>query len=262
MTQKFFTRLESYFFNTSKVLRGESDKSAIFPNPSDIGDTREDIFAQILRDHLPVGCVVSKGGFLFNLEGDESKQIDILINSSQSLRFNFDPDGHRKTFSCVDGCIGVVSVKSDLSRANLIDALDNLASIPRKSDISDRMNPMFKIKNYSDWPYKAIFASKGASCDLICNELNTYYAEHPEIPDNLKPDLVYVAGKYFIENTGYEEKKTRKGTTLPAYTFNPLNDGNFADIAALPSIVVELQNRASAANQIVFRYDSLIDNLG
>lgn len=259
--KKFLTRLEGYFVDVSKVLRGESDKSAIFPNPVDIGDTREDIFAQVLRDHLPSNCVVGKGGFLFNLEGEESKQIDIIINSAQSLQFNFDPDGLKKTFSCIDGCLGVVSVKSNLTRNNLIDALDNLASIPDKSDIGSRINPSFAINNYADWPYKVIFAPKGSSCALITEVLHEYYSAHPDIPDRLKPNLVYVVGSYLIQNTGHSGRRTRDGSQMPSYTFNPIDSARVADTLALPEMITELQGRASAANQVVFIYDELVDNL-
>lgn len=259
--KKFLTRLEDYFVDVSKVLRGESDKSAIFPNPVDVGDTREDIFAQVLKDHLPANCVVGKGGFLFNLEGEESKQIDILINSAQSLQFNFDPSGTKKTFSCIDGCLGVVSVKSNLTRDNLIDALNNLASIPAKSDIAKRINPSFTINNYADWPYKVIFAPKGSSCSLIMEVLAEYYEAHPEVPDFLRPNLIYVVGSYVIQNTGYSLGQTRDGDSMPPYTFNPVNSATVADTLALPEIISELQGRASAANQVVFIYDELVDKL-
>lgn len=259
MPNNFFLRLEKYYTDVAQVLRGESAKAAIFPNPTDVGDTREDILVKVLQDHLPSNCIVSKGGFLFNLSGEESKQIDILVNSSQSLRFSFDPAGMKKTFACIDGCIGVVSVKSNLTKAELVDSLDNLASIPEKS--APTINPMVEIRNYSDWPYKIIFASKGASYELVSTTLADYYEEHPDIPNYLRPNYIYVAGKYLIYNSGNSEKNTRNGKVIPPYTFVGIKNSAAVDKLALCEIVIELQERASASNHIIFNYGPMINNL-
>jgi hypothetical protein len=53
MTQPFYDRLETYFRKVGEVLRGEADAAAIFPNSTDLGMSRERIYADFLRHHLP-----------------------------------------------------------------------------------------------------------------------------------------------------------------------------------------------------------------
>lgn len=199
MTKPFYDRLEAYYSKVGEVLRGEADVAAIFPNASDIGGARENIYAEVLRMHVPSSCNVSLGGFLFDLQGYESKQIDILVTNDTSLRFDFhNRDGTGKSFACIDGCIAAVSVKSTLNTAQLRDALDNIASLPDKQPLEGRVNPLLQIPRYEDWPYKVIYASNGIGVDSIYESLCQYYDDHPEIPVNKRPNLIHVAGKYCI----------------------------------------------------------------
>jgi hypothetical protein len=115
MSEQFFDELKKYYSKIGEVLRGEADVASIFPNTTDIGMSRERIYAEVLKLHLPSSCSVVFGGFLFGLNGAKSDQIDILINGQSALQFNFSTkDGGGKSFACVDGCVGVVSVKSRL----------------------------------------------------------------------------------------------------------------------------------------------------
>lgn len=45
MTQPFYDRLGTYFRKVGEVLRGEADTAAIFPNSTDLGMSRERIYA-------------------------------------------------------------------------------------------------------------------------------------------------------------------------------------------------------------------------
>jgi hypothetical protein len=177
--------------------------------------------------------------------------MDIIVSSTQSLCFYIDADTG-KTFSCIDGCLGVVTAKSDLTKKNLVDALENLASLPAKSDITGNTNPLFKIRNYDDWPYKVIFAPKGANVLLILSELNAFYESHPEVPKTSMPNAVYVVSQYLIQNTGYKKQELRNGTKLPPYSFAPITETSLVDKIALPYIIVDLQERAVASNHIVY----------
>jgi len=71
------------------VLRGEAKTASIFPNSSDIGMSREKIFAEFLRLHAPSKCNVVFGGFLFGDDGSESGQLDVLITTDTTPQFNF-----------------------------------------------------------------------------------------------------------------------------------------------------------------------------
>jgi hypothetical protein len=66
------------------------------------------VYAEFLRQHLPTSCHVTLGGFLFDSEGRESKQIDIIVVDDMAPQFNFhNRDGQGKAFAGVDGCVAV-----------------------------------------------------------------------------------------------------------------------------------------------------------
>ncbi|HYY98975.1 MAG TPA: DUF6602 domain-containing protein, partial [Pyrinomonadaceae bacterium] len=174
MSKTFYERLRGYYLEVGKVLRGESSSASIFPNSTDIGMSREKIYAEVLRLHLPSSCNVLYGGFLFGIDGNESKQIDIIITNDLNLQFNFhNKDGGGKSFACVDGTIAVVSVKSHLTSKELIDSLENLSSIPEKTPLEQaRPSSIHFFTGYENWPYKIVYASNGIGLETLLNTLN------------------------------------------------------------------------------------------
>ena len=87
MSRPFFERLKKYYSDIGKVLRGEADAASIFPNTTDIGMSRERVYAEMLRLHLPSSCNVTLGGYLFDQDGNESSQIkvDPFVKTQKSL---------------------------------------------------------------------------------------------------------------------------------------------------------------------------------
>src|SRR5690606_26993894 len=171
----FVVRLRDYFEEAGQVLRGKSRAAAVFANAADIGSSREEAYAHFLRQHLPAGCEVLLGGFVFNTRGEESGQIDIIVVSDSCPRFA--PLGKGgKSFSFIDGTIGVLSIKSKLTRPDLRNALDNIASLPEPDPIERRLSPLLSITNAKDMPYKAIYASDCSSLNGILDTIRNYYA--------------------------------------------------------------------------------------
>lgn len=192
----FYARLTQYYSDIGAVLRGEAQAASVFPNSTDIGQSRETVYAEILRHHLPSSCNVTFGGFLFGQAGDESKQLDIIVTDSSSLQYNFHRGGAGKSFACVDGCIAVVSVKSNLDSRELVDSLKNIASLPEKLPLGTRGQPGLNFGSYQDWPLKIIFAHEGVDPRTALQTLKKFYKQHNEIPRWRRPNLIHVAGKY------------------------------------------------------------------
>jgi hypothetical protein len=250
MTQPFFSRLSDYYAKVGSVLRGEAGSAAIFPNGTDIGQSRERVYAEFLRLHLPSSCSVSFGGFVFGLDGTESRQVDLLITSDSSPKYDFhNPDGNGKTFTCIDGLLAVASIKSNLNSSELVDSLENLASLPAKSDVTGKVMPLLNVPNYSDWPFKIIYASNGANAETIIKSLNDFYLERPNIPFVSRPNLIHVAGKYNIVRIGEGGGSTRDGTKLPENSFHIHQDTT--DVFALAYAVQKIQNNAAASKHIL-----------
>ncbi|MBS3915549.1 MAG: hypothetical protein KG003_13725 [Bacteroidetes bacterium] len=264
MAKEFYKRLLDYYEQVGQVLRGEADSASIFPNSSDIGISRELVYAQFLRQHAPSKCNVFLGGFLFGEDGDESKQLDVIITNDTAPQFNFhNKDEKGKSFGPVEGCLGVASIKSMLDKIQLYDSLLGIASIPETKPLGNRINPMLKYEGYENWPYKIIYASNGISIETIFLHLQQFYIDNPQIPVHRKPDIIHVAGKYVIF-------RVQKGMTFR----NPLNQttptasiGDFIKITANPDTQAivwtfnNLQKNATVASHINFDYSSIINNL-
>ncbi len=241
------------------MLRGEASTASIFPNSTDIGVSREKIYGNILKLHLPSSTNVLYGGFLFGLNGDESSQIDVIVTINTSLQFNFhNQTGEGKSFACIDGCAGIVSIKSNLTSAELKDALANIASIPDKQPIEGRVNPLYQFSGYNDWPYKIIFASDGISWEKCLEVLNEYYIANPNIPSHKRPNLIHVAGKYVVFRLLSDEKfpDGRLGNVGQYWAWN-----KNTDTLGLLTATLNLQDVADNSKQVIFKYSELLDKV-
>src|SRR5262245_8542419 len=149
MRSNFYARLREYYLKVGEVLRGDADAASIFPNPTDVGTSRERIYADFLRQHAPSKCNVFFGGFLFDFSGNESKQMDVIVTTDTAPRFDFqNRDDGGKSFSPVEGTLGAVSIKSYLDKAQLFDALEGVASIPPTMPIEGQILLTIQIGDY------------------------------------------------------------------------------------------------------------------
>src|ERR1043165_8082751 len=116
MPQPFYNRLMGYYRSIGKVLRGEAAAASVFPNSTDIGVSRERAYMRFLETHVPSSCSVTLGGFMFGLDGSESRQLDIIVSAGVAPRFAFHAThSGGKSFACIDGTIGVATIKSTLT---------------------------------------------------------------------------------------------------------------------------------------------------
>jgi hypothetical protein len=175
MPKDFFARLHDYYSAVGKVLRDEASAASVFRNTTDIGSSREDVYRKLLKEHCPSKCNILAGGFLFDEEGNESKQMDIIITTDTCPQFNM----FNKTFACVEGALACVSVKSNLDRDQLLDSFENLASIPPTKPLNQRASPLIKIDDYEDWPYKVIYASNGSKWRTINRPFECFLCRTP-----------------------------------------------------------------------------------
>lgn len=256
----FFTRLREYYRQVALVLQGQAAAASIFPNSNDVGGSRERIYFQFLKLHAPSKCNVFFGGFIFDDDGRESKQMDIIVTTDTTPRFDFhNQDGTGKSFSPVEGTLAAVSLKSTLDKKELYDALDGIASIPHTRSLEGRKNNMLLVRHYEDWPLKVIYASKGIAPITLLDHLNSYYLKNP-VPVSRRPDFIHVAGSCFIargkDNTVRVDPVTGDGNDIAAGDYfltmhNP-------DLQAISWVLQELQIRANISSQFLFSYDELV----
>lgn len=242
------------------MLRGEAEAASVFPNATDIGTSREKVYAEMLRTHVPSGCNVLFGGFVFDQQGHESKQIDVIVTDHLSLQFNFlNPDGSGKSFACVDGCVAVASIKSCLDSNNLVDCLDNLATIPSALPLEKRANPLIKISEaaFADWPVKIVYASSGVKSQTLLDTLNRYYQEKT-IPVTKRPNIIHVLGQGSIARVR-KGATTIDGRSLKEDSFYFQDDPT--DVYSLLATVMAVQKVASAMRHVNTSYQHLLKNM-
>ena len=260
MAGQFFQRLRAYYKDVAAVLRGEAKAASIFPNTTDIGMSRERVYAEFLRQHAPSKCNVFFGGFLFGEDGSESAQLDVLVTTDTTPRFNFhNKDGQGKSFSPVEGTLAVASIKSTLNKNELEDALAGIAGIPPTTPLGNRVSFGLSIQNYDDWPYKIIYASDGISAESLLGHLNNYYISNPNIPLGRRPNVIHVSGKYVIFRVisgmsvldAYNQKNVELEIgTFRHFTLDP-------DLQGILWVLDGLQGRAMASTHILYSYGEI-----
>jgi len=264
MSKPFFERLRNYYMDVAKTLRGEADAASIFLNPTDIGMSREQVYAEFLRQHAPSKCNVFFGGFLFGEDGTESDQLDVLVTTDTTPRFDFrNRDMCGKSFSPVEGTLGVASIKSTLDKRELEDALGGIAAIPETSSLKGRVSLGISIKNYDDWPYKIIYASNGISPQTLMQHLSGYYEQNSGVPLGRRPNVIHVAGKYVIfrlvagmsvRDVGKSAEEKPDEGTFRLFTRDP-------DLQGMLWVLNGLQERASASTHILYSYGEIMNQV-
>jgi hypothetical protein len=265
MADNFFKKLGEYYLNVAQVLRAEAKPASIFPNKSDIGMSREQVYIEFLCQHLPAKCNIFFGGFLFGEDGTESKQLDVIITTDTTPKFNFynRNNCNGQSFAPVKGSLGVASIKSTLDKSQLEEALVGIASIPMTAPLNDMTASLIPIKNYDDWPYKIIYASDGIACDTLLSHLNNFYVNNSQIPLVRRPNIIHVAGKYLIYRAiegmdDFYRFDTKEWIKLERGTFYCRSQEN-CDIQGITAVLAALQSKATASSFIRYSYDSLFN---
>lgn len=190
--------LSNYFNELANLIESSSKMAGGVNHPTSIGDNREIIVQNFLEKHLPNRFDIKIGGTIFNNEGRESGQIDVIVSNELGLNFK----EHGKMFHCIESVAAAISVKSDLTKEKLFDCLEEFSNIPQPSlevikDYDGGNESGMFIEKY---PALIIFAFTGLSADTIRNHMYNFYAEklNSNIRENRVPHMVVVNKEYVI----------------------------------------------------------------
>lgn len=213
-------RIFDYFNIVAKRLSLEYKLTGTGKNSSDIGYNREMLLEKFLINHIPYRLKAYLGGHIFGVgEKNESKQIDLILANDIGLNFK----EHSKMFTAVENVAAAFSIKSSLNKKELIDCLENLASIPQinKEVIKFKFIKESIIDDFIKYhPTLFIFAFKGASLENTMKTLEEFY-KNKEIPFNRYPTMIIVNERYYISFTPNKTNKVGGGN-IPSYIFNPV----------------------------------------
>ena len=265
MSRNIFPDMVTYYANLAGQLTSEAKQAGILENPSAVGTDREEIYRKFLKRHIPYMCDVFRGGSLFDVDGNASKQIDLIVTSGMSPRFEMREGSHAN--APIEGTIAAVEVKSMLDKAKLYEALENFAAIPRLRNPEDALSPIIKAPSEAywwDWPYKVIFAYNGIDRHRLYEHFAEFYSENGDIPQECRPSMIHVLDSYVIlrivPGLGTMAMDGSMAASQPAigdyrgYYRKP-------DISAMVVLFAALQRNAFIAHHMIWDYSRWVHNV-
>jgi hypothetical protein len=248
--------LLEYFQNRADALESEAKSDRIYPNTGDIGSERENNLFDFINNHIPFRCKILKGGFIFDFNGNQSKQIDLIVTNDLTFQFRKSESySKQKSFNCIEGCYAAISVKSYLNKNELIDSLENLESIPTEKKI--KVSPyMTNRQQFIDQiPQRIIFAYDGDSHQTIQGHLRDYYSTHRL--DQRSPDMIIVNNSFYIYRVGSEGLKIHTGEYFPPNTYLAIDKTKSAYIgaASLFQIISRIQAVSILSSHMVIDFE-------
>ena len=258
MKPDIFDHLKDHYISVAKELSSQADQAGLLTNPTGVGTAREEVYRAFLARHLPKMCDVFLGGYVFDLKGASSAQIDVIVTSGYTPRFRM--SGGKQYIAPLEGTIAVAEIKSHLNKSTLHDALNNCASIPSMPDSKDIVAPYLKLSDdyWQDSPYKIVFAYDGIDAATACEHIAAFYTQHQGIPIHRRPNIIHVLGKYTILRmlagmAVYNVDGTLATDRPEIGEYHPFVTNS--DAPAMAWILIDLQRKAFMSNSLWYKYD-------
>ena len=202
-TSSVFSNIRNHFEKIADQLVAETEVASGLTNSSDVGASREDVYKRFLERHLPKTCNVFLGGYVFDIDGNRSKQTDIIVTAGNTPKFEMSTGN--KHFAPLEGTIAIVEVKSHLNKQSLYDALENIAAIPSMPNQKGILSPVVKysIQHWLDIPYKIILAYGAINKETLFEHICEFYKKNDSIPINRRPNIIHILKNSTEEEQGY-----------------------------------------------------------
>jgi hypothetical protein len=115
------------------------------------------------------------------------------------------------------------------------------------------------IDDYDEWPYKIVYASDGwVRASTLVNNLNAFYADHPDIPIHKRPNLIHIVGKCAAYRAvlGFE---TLEGSPIDPAIFDGVPTS--PDVFALSMATICMQHIATTSVFVQYDYSDLLNEM-
>ena len=258
MKPDVFDHLKEHYISIARELNSQARQAGLLTNPTGVGTEREEVYRAFLERHLPKMCDVFLGGYVFDLRGNSSAQIDVIVTSGNTPRFRMSSGS--RYIAPLEGTIGVAEIKSHLNKDTLEEALNNCASIPSMPDSKGIVAPYLKLDkdNWQDTPYKIVYAYDGIAANTICAHITAFYNQHQEIPIARRPNIIHVLDKYMVMRiapgmTVINPDGKPDATQPDAGQYKPFFTGS--DASAMAWTLIALQEKSFLSNSLMYKYD-------
>ena len=264
MKRDVFDQLKNHYVDVAQELSSQARQAGLLSNPSGVGTEREEVYRTFLERHLPKMSDAFLGGYVFDLRGNASAQIDVIVTSGHTPRFRMS-SGNRY-IAPLEGTIAVAEIKSHLNKGTLQEALENCASIPLMPDSEGIVAPYLKLNkaNWQDTPYKIVFAYDGIAASTISAHIEEFYDQRQEIPLARRPNIIHVLEKYMVMRIAPGMKVINPGGVPDANQpevgqYKPFFKGS--DASAMAWTLIALQEKTFTSNSLMYKYSDWHDRI-
>ena len=176
-------------------------RSRLVEHPGELGVGREEIIRRFLKSYLPGKFGVSTG-FVFDCDGNLSKQVDIIIYDS-SICPIFRTKGGIGLFPC-EAVVAVGEVKSAISSAgklhSALEPLESVKALDRSAKGSaydlvrqEQLNP---VENHLHQVFSFLFiVGRSLSTELVRDELGDWILRREP---HLWPNIILSLDRYLV----------------------------------------------------------------
>ena len=207
-SKETFVKIADYFESSCRAMREEREgKKRLLDNPADIGQTVEGIYRDFLHEHVPAACEILQGGYVFDVDGSRSHQMDIIVHSGNTHRFR---DSNGQACATLEGTVADIEVTSFLDRKKIDDELKKFAFIPATREWRGLGNRKAFEAN-QDWvewwfdvPLKVVVAFDGVDGATALDQVDSFYAINSHIPVSRRINVLHLLNEYCIFKSDFD----------------------------------------------------------
>lgn len=217
-----FADISGYFESECRAMvHDRNAKKSLFSNPADIGKAIEGVYREFLKQHVPAKSDILEGGYVFDVAGRRSHQMDIIVHSGDSHRFR---DTNGQACATLEGTVADIEVTSLLTKKKIDDELKKFAHIPPMAQFRGlgnrrefETNPDIK-EFWSDVPYKAVIAFDGVNAVTALDQINSFYAINDHIPTARRLNVLHMLDRYCIIKSDFDVRPDHDPSQRGVYT--------------------------------------------
>ena len=203
-----FKGISTYFESACQAMRYEREaKRSLLRNPADIGAAVEEIYRAFLHKHVPAMCDILQGGYVFDVDGHRSHQMDIIVHSGNTHRFR---DASGQACATLEGTVASIEVTSYLDKRKIDEELRKFAFIPPTRPFRGMGNRRVIETNpdYREWwqdtPFKVLIAFDGEDANTALEQICSFYRVNDHVPTTRRINVLHLLGRYCIIKSDFD----------------------------------------------------------
>ena len=203
-----FRNISEYFESECRAMVHErAGRRSLLDNPADIGTAVEGVYREFLTQHVPAMCDILQGGYVFDVEGHRSHQMDIIVHSGNSHRFR---DSNGQACATLEGSLADIEVTSYLDKRKIDDELRKFAFIPPTREFRGLGNreAFRRTPGFEEWwmdvPLKVVIAFDGVEASAALDQIDSFYSINDHVPIARRVNVLHMLNRYCIIKSDFD----------------------------------------------------------